>query len=128
MPYKDTEKQKEANKEKSKRYRDKHKGVMEGVTQSEGVTVDSPGVTEGITALPGVGEGTSRSSGDVSFGENRVGSTPPGVKSLVTHPDVLKAASELGDHKFNYLGSYYYWNAGTVREQLRALPPPGRIR
>ena len=54
--------------------------------------------------------------------------TPDVNPSLVTHPDVIKAANELEPHKFNYLGSYYYWNAGTVQEQLRALPPASRIR
>ena len=90
MPYKDTEKQKEAVKRAVAK---KRKGITSGIT--------SLGV-EGITS-----EGITRQ----------------GITSLVTHPDVLKAAGELETHRFSYLGSYYYWNAGTVREQLRALPP-----
>jgi len=42
--------------------------------------------------------------------------------SKVTHPNVIKAASGLESHKFEYLGAYYYWNGTTVREELRALP------
>jgi len=47
------------------------------------------------------------------------GSTEGSTK--VTHPDVLKAAGEMEPHRFEYSGSYYYWNM-TVREELRALP------
>ena len=50
--YKDLEKQKEANREKARRHRERIKGVTEGVTEDEGVTVAS--TSEGVTRQQGV--------------------------------------------------------------------------
>ena len=103
MPYKDESKAREATKERTRRYRER---IKDDVTPS--VVVTPLGVGNHVTPSDNV--------------------TPVVTPSLVTHPDVIKAANELPPHRFSYLGAYYYWNAGTVQEQLRALPPASRIR
>ena len=138
MPYRDENKRRSYNKDRMQRARQGNTDAVQGNTTgntSEGNTGQGntiPIDTKIYTDAAGR-EYTKRRNLGGYVKDYNLRTTPfnyslaEGITE-VTHPDVIKAANELEPHKFSYLGSYYYWNAGTVQEQLRALPPASRIR